>query len=222
MNPKNPPAMASWMLEHLILGDKNEALAGDLLEDFRRGRSAAWYWRQVLVAIVFGFTRELRAQWPAMTYAALWAVPVPVFSVRVVGKIGAIAFLPRRWQLAWPYSTICDLALFFGCHLFYVWLGLVLYFLLFSWATSGLRLRRLARSLWVSVFVYVAVNMGLIAFFALFPPHARYMIDVRHVTAVRLITDSLFLECLPFFLTLLIPIWAAFPRLQDRTMRMAH
>jgi hypothetical protein len=28
-----------------------EALAGDLLEQYQQGRSTAWYWRQVLVAI---------------------------------------------------------------------------------------------------------------------------------------------------------------------------
>ena len=33
--------------------------AGDLLEEFNRGRSAAWYWRQVLVAIIVGCASEV-------------------------------------------------------------------------------------------------------------------------------------------------------------------
>jgi hypothetical protein len=39
------------LLEHFGRGTNNEALAGDLLESFQEGRSRAWYWRQVLVAI---------------------------------------------------------------------------------------------------------------------------------------------------------------------------
>jgi preprotein translocase subunit SecY len=50
MTPIEPPSVATWLLKHL--GRRNDALAGDLLEEYRRGRSAAWYWRQVLTAIV--------------------------------------------------------------------------------------------------------------------------------------------------------------------------
>jgi len=38
-----PPALATWMLKHLVLGKRNEALEGDLLEEFQRRRSASWY-----------------------------------------------------------------------------------------------------------------------------------------------------------------------------------
>jgi hypothetical protein len=41
----------------------DEALAGDLLEQFTQGRSAAWYWRQVLWAIVIGFGKDVRTHW---------------------------------------------------------------------------------------------------------------------------------------------------------------
>ncbi len=40
-----PPALATWLLEHIRFSNTDEALAGDLLEEFTRGRSAAWYWR---------------------------------------------------------------------------------------------------------------------------------------------------------------------------------
>lgn len=35
-----PPTTATWMLEHLLLGKRNEALEGDLFEEFQRRRSA--------------------------------------------------------------------------------------------------------------------------------------------------------------------------------------
>jgi len=58
-----PPALATWLLEHIRFSNTGEALAGDLLEEFTRGRSAAWYWRQVLLAIVVGFGKEVRIHW---------------------------------------------------------------------------------------------------------------------------------------------------------------
>jgi preprotein translocase subunit SecY len=50
MTRLEPPSTATWLLKHL--GRRNDALGGDLLEEYRRGRSAAWYWRQALTAIV--------------------------------------------------------------------------------------------------------------------------------------------------------------------------
>ena len=47
----NPPRIASWLLERL--GPENGPLAGDVREEYQRGRSTVWYWRQVLLAIAF-------------------------------------------------------------------------------------------------------------------------------------------------------------------------
>jgi hypothetical protein len=40
--------IAVWLFEYLGL---DAALTGDLLEERQRGRSAIWYWRQVLIAV---------------------------------------------------------------------------------------------------------------------------------------------------------------------------
>jgi hypothetical protein len=66
-----PPSLATWLLERFIHGEENEALAGDLLEEFNRGRSARWYWYQVLVAMLAAFSKELRAHWIAILFAAV-------------------------------------------------------------------------------------------------------------------------------------------------------
>jgi len=60
MKPSKPPVLATWLLEHACFSTSDGVIAGDLLEEFNRGRSAAWYWRQVLVAIVVGCTGEVR------------------------------------------------------------------------------------------------------------------------------------------------------------------
>jgi preprotein translocase subunit SecY len=52
MTEKQPPALATWLLKRAARG--NEALVGDLLEEYCRGRSTGWYWRQVLTAVVVG------------------------------------------------------------------------------------------------------------------------------------------------------------------------
>jgi hypothetical protein len=46
---RRPPRLASLLLERFAPG--NEALHGDLDEEFSSGRSSVWYWRQVMAAI---------------------------------------------------------------------------------------------------------------------------------------------------------------------------
>lgn len=53
-----PPALASWLLARLVSDD---AIAGDLLEQYRSGRSRRWYWQQVVIAIVTGVRGDVRA-----------------------------------------------------------------------------------------------------------------------------------------------------------------
>ncbi len=61
MSPSHPPIVANWLLQHLLSGEENEALVGDMMEDFRNGRSNLWYWKQVLAAIVVSSRDEVRA-----------------------------------------------------------------------------------------------------------------------------------------------------------------
>lgn len=58
MKHSKPPTLATWLLEHARFSTTDGVIAGDLLEEFHRGRSAAWYWRQVLMAIVVGCASE--------------------------------------------------------------------------------------------------------------------------------------------------------------------
>jgi len=75
-----PPALALWLLRHFLPRRNREAITGDLLERFREGRSAYWFWRQVLVAILVGASSQLRTQWTEICFAAagtalIWGVP---------------------------------------------------------------------------------------------------------------------------------------------------
>jgi hypothetical protein len=48
--------LAIWVLNHLA--HRNEPLAGDLLEQYRVGRSVLWLWSQLVLAIVMGSFRQ--------------------------------------------------------------------------------------------------------------------------------------------------------------------
>jgi hypothetical protein len=57
---RRPPRLASLLLARLA--PNNEALHGDLEEEFARGRTSAWYWRQVMGAIALQGPLAVRAR----------------------------------------------------------------------------------------------------------------------------------------------------------------
>jgi hypothetical protein len=61
MNALPPSQVATWLLKRFVSGTRNEPLLGDLLEEYRAGRSSFWYWRQVLIAIAQSTIVETRA-----------------------------------------------------------------------------------------------------------------------------------------------------------------
>ncbi len=79
MTFRRPPALANWLLDRLGNTRQNPALAGDLLEEFRNGRSAAWYWRQSLRAIANGIAHNGMALRPyLLTLSAAYTVQLAI------------------------------------------------------------------------------------------------------------------------------------------------
>jgi len=60
MMSSRPPRLADWLLLRLVSGPRRESLIGDLHEQYQRGRSTAWYWRQTLKTILAGIASDLR------------------------------------------------------------------------------------------------------------------------------------------------------------------
>jgi hypothetical protein len=54
MKLRRPPGIAAWLIE------RNSPLAGDLLEEFQRGKSRGWFWRQALFAVAAACGRNIR------------------------------------------------------------------------------------------------------------------------------------------------------------------
>ena|ERR1700722_1957402 len=56
-----PPQLALWLLKHWGSPYHRESLAGDLIEQYQEGRSKAWCWRQVAVAVLVARGQCIRA-----------------------------------------------------------------------------------------------------------------------------------------------------------------
>jgi len=59
MRDTRPPRVAAWLFDRLASGPNRESLCGDLAEQYRRGRSSAWYWRQAIGSILAGTARDI-------------------------------------------------------------------------------------------------------------------------------------------------------------------
>jgi hypothetical protein len=99
------PPFATWML--LRLGPPDESFAGDLAEEHAAGRSRAWYWRQVLSAVVLTAVRHGGAH-PVGTLGTViagWAAMLLVFFVLGDRVAGGLAGWLWDWERQAAYQT---------------------------------------------------------------------------------------------------------------------
>jgi hypothetical protein len=128
MNPKNPPRIARWMMEHVMPSGSDEAIAGDLLEHFRAGRSTGWYWRQVITAISAALSRRVWLHRAPLLFAALWSFLAPAW-VLLNARLHwdrSVAML----RIPWPWSMILPIFLASAVGLLFIWLGVLVYVVL--------------------------------------------------------------------------------------------
>ncbi|MGA8184186.1 MAG: hypothetical protein WB819_11165 [Terriglobia bacterium] len=89
----------------MVLGDRTEAIEGDLLEEFQRRRSAGWYWRQVAGAIVASVAEESRQHWKLLSLEAVfvwvWTYYSLLFLRFAQERFWALAFEPHGRFLWW-------------------------------------------------------------------------------------------------------------------------
>jgi hypothetical protein len=102
MSASQPPRLATWLLQHLAFCPRRESLVGDLIEQYQNGRSATWYWRQVLAAILVGATRDIRAhKLVAIRAVAIGWLLYVLFSFPINWMSGA----SRVWVTNWLVDT---------------------------------------------------------------------------------------------------------------------
>lgn len=95
MRSADPPRLANGLLRRLAAGPTRESLIGDLDEQFARGRTSSWYWRQVLSAILVTAATDLRDHKLVAVRAVLigWAALIPSFYL----AIAVYLRIPETW-----------------------------------------------------------------------------------------------------------------------------
>lgn len=121
MKPRTPPAPATWLLRHFGPQFNAEALAGDLLEEFREGRSRAWYWRQVLAAIqwrrlLFTLVGAGVYAWYLVRFLTL----PPLAAAVLIAALLASAYLPGMLSIAQRIAVGIALLIIYVLVLFYL------------------------------------------------------------------------------------------------------
>ncbi len=66
------PRFATWLLARLGDRYRRDALIGDLAEEYQRGRSSSWYWRQALCALAASGRRALWPMRPGLGLLIWW------------------------------------------------------------------------------------------------------------------------------------------------------
>lgn len=78
-----PPALANWLLTRLVPAPHLETIAGDLDEQFAKGRSGFWYWRQALNTILVHGVQDLRSS-KVMANLAVVVGWLSLFALQVI------------------------------------------------------------------------------------------------------------------------------------------
>src|SRR5580658_759059 len=125
MKPMRSIAFATWLLEKLIPSYRGQALSGDLLEQFHRGRPAAWYWYQVTIALAIELREVVSESIFPLVYSAAWSAAFSVWTSVARNQI-FYSRLPIS-NAFWPWSAILQVTCSIAPVLAYVWLGALVY-----------------------------------------------------------------------------------------------
>ena len=215
-----PPRLATWMLLRLMPGDHDEALAGDLLESYRAGRSRAWYWTQVLVALVIRWMGSLFRHWSSLIVAATWATISSAWGLLIIRLHYTGNWIGPVWRLPWPLSMACMSGLSVAEALLFIWGGVLMYLLALKCSVGIAKNWRFGRAVAASVVGYVFVSACEIVVASLSSESSTaHVVDWRALTILGLITNFggwTLLMRLPYFIATACALWGAVPTVERR------
>jgi len=223
MRRTEPPPLAKWILEHAIPGDHNEALAGDLLEEFRSGRSAHWYWRQARAALAIALSQAIRIRAAVLLFTLLWCIQVPSWLLAVAGVEAHFNLHQRFWQMDWPWSFVCEWGLLLFANLAFIWTGIALYLISNMGSTGNLSLRSLGRGMLASLPALTTLSAALVVlpgwFIQMQTAHQGSPAALPILKGHIALHAAAILVRAPFFLAILSTLWSAASRLRMRPSR---
>lgn len=147
MNSAQPPRLATWLLLRLTPQGETESLIGDLMEEYQSRQSSAWYWYQVLIAILSTTGSDLTdhlgrvVAWTAVSVmVVLGCLLVP--PSRHLPPALLVYIVPQALGLALPIGLVIGIVLALGGHnvskrLFRVTLGLAIFCSCVSFVNVG-------------------------------------------------------------------------------------
>ena len=97
MRSSLPPKVANWLLERF---DADEALIGDLAEEYGRDHSRAWFWRQTVVAVIKKGAADVRSH----RLLAVRAVVIGWMIASLVGRTTKQFVIPLL-QGSWSWRS---------------------------------------------------------------------------------------------------------------------
>jgi hypothetical protein len=203
------------MLEHLASGERDQALAGDLEEEFRSGRTEGWYWRQVLIACLISWRRSLERRLPVLVFALLWSLPAPVWFT-LLERWGNAPFFDRLWAVLGGLWIFAALALWIAAHALFLWVGIVVFALGQAAFSQPVAAHRLRRSLWLAPLVFTPLHGLLFLLVDLYwysiPGLAAQHLSVSLLAQTGDLRVMASLIRLPYSIALAAALWMAIPR----------
>lgn len=215
MRRPDPPPLAAWILEHCVPPGCDEAVAGDVLEDYRAGRSDGWYWRQAIGACVAGWVKYLDDRRALLVFAFLWSMLAPAWTTLLDAIADRAHHSNQPWQMDWPFSEASSVLIWFLLNLVFFWTGILLFLVChprFRWRS---RLKDVRRALVLPAGLFLPIYfLTFAALNLLFFNHS--MVDRQSITLLREIVDvRLWAVALrvPYLITMLAALWKITPRL---------
>lgn len=146
MRRNEPPALATWLLEHLRPEARDQELSRSLATEFYSGRSEAWYWRQVLFIRTAAWMNWLRRHVVLLSLVLLWSMLVPVWTAFLDQTENNSQVLGRIWRMDWPFSSAAAFSVWLASSFIYLWAGLLLYIVVQTKLQWNLNLKTVLRS----------------------------------------------------------------------------
>ena len=225
MHGTEPPRIASWIIERFMPEGCDEALRGDLLESYRAGRSRAWYWRQVIEAVLIAWIQNYIRHRFVILFAAAWCTLSPAWTLILRRLQNEHNLGGLIWRLPWPWSTVSSFGFSTLMALLFVWAGALVYILLDPSKLRDLNMRQIRRGIAMSFAGYAAIAACLLAFTLITEPHnAPHAVDWRTLTLRVVITDIRLWSLptrLPYLLGTACALWGLVPH-TERLMKPAR
>ncbi len=219
-----PPKLAAWMLEHLIPpAERDEAVAGDLEEHFRAGRSDTWYWRQAAAAVAGGWAQYLSRRRAMLVFALLWSILAPAWVAVVDRAENSSSLFGQLWKMDWPASTLSTFFVWLILNFPYFWAGILVFVAFHARFASRFDSKRVRQALLLVPAIFLPLYFAtFVAMNLLIYP--GLVVDRRTLTVLGELTDArtwAVVIRIPYLLTMVGALWRVVPRIRIAGMASA-